>query len=65
MLALLRSILIKGRDQFLKMVELMLNMYVSSILLHDVPKFVCFVLQLRFLITVKSCTVKGFYMNNI
>ena len=47
------------------MVELMLNMYVCSILSHDVSKFVCFISQLRFLITVKSCNVKGFYINNI
>ena len=30
-----------------------------------VSKFVCFIPQLRFLITVKSCNVKGFYINNI
>ena len=47
------------------MFELMLNMYVCSILSHDVSKFVCFIPQLRFLITVKSSSVKGFYINNI
>ena len=42
------------------MVELMLNMYVCYILSHDVLKFVCFIPQLRFLVTVKSCNVKRF-----
>ena len=45
------------------MVELMLNMYVCYILSHDVSKFVCFIPQLRFLITVKSGSIKGFYHN--
>ena len=47
------------------MVELMLNTYICSILSHDVSKFVCIMPQLRFLITVKSCNVKSFYINNI
>ena len=47
------------------MVELMLNMYVCSILSHDVSKFVCFISQLRFLITVKSSSEEEFYIKNI
>ena len=49
------------------MVELMLNTYVCSILFYsrDVSKFVCLIPQLRFIITVKSCNVKGLHINNI
>ena len=47
------------------MVELMLKRYVCYILSQDVSKFVCFIPQLRFLITVKSGSIKGFYINNI
>ena len=46
------------------MVELILNMFECSILSHDVSKFFCFIPQLRFLISVKSYTVKGFYLIN-
>ena len=60
MFALLRSILIYGRDLFKKMVELMLNTYVCSILFYsrDVSKFVCFIPQLRFLNNCKIMQCK-------
>ena len=48
------------------MVQAMLNTSVCcSILSHDVSKFVYFIPQLRNLKTVKSCTLKGFFINNI
>ena len=48
------------------MVQVMLNTSICySILSHDVSKFVYFIPQLRNLKTVKSCTLKGFYINNI
>ena len=48
------------------MVQVMLNTCVScSTLSHDVSKFVYFIPQLRNLKTVKSCTPKGFFINNI
>ena len=48
------------------MVEFMSNIYICCFILsHDVSKLVCCIPQLRFPITVKSCTVKGFYINII
>ena len=48
------------------MVQVMLNTCVScSTLSHDVSKFVYFIPKLRNLKTVKSCTLKGFFINNI
>ena len=48
------------------MVQAILNTSVCcSILSHDVLKFVYFIPQLRNLKTVKSCTLKDFYINNI
>ena len=48
------------------MIQVMLNTSIyCSILSHDVSKFVYFIPQLRNLKTVKSCTLKGFYINNI
>ena len=48
------------------MVQAILNTSVCcSILSHDVSKFVYFIPQLRNLKTVKSCTLRGFFINNI